>query len=147
MRSPTTRTLEYLRNQGAIAVVCEKWIPTAGDWKRGKRVDLFGAADVAAIQGRAFILIQSCSGGSHATRIAKCRANPNVAAYLNTGNTFEVWSWSKRVAYGKNGKKMKRKPWTPRVSQLVLDRDGKVTTADRASNYPPDETEPRHTLD
>lgn len=140
MRSPTALTLKYLRNQGAIAKVCEKWIPVRGDWKRGKRVDLFGA-DVAVVQGQAFILIQSCAGSSHAARITKCKDNPDVAAFLKTRNTFEVWSWSKRGARGK------RKLWTPRVSQLVLCRSGKVVTADRATTYPPDETTPRHTLD
>lgn len=141
MRSPTARTLNYLRKQGAIAQVCEKWIPVRGDWKRGKRVDLFGA-DVAVIQGRAFILIQSCSGSSHADRIRKACDNAHVAAYLNTGNLFEVWSWSQRVAYGKKGNKLKRKKWTPRVSQLRLNGSGEVKTYN-----PTDETQPRHTLD
>lgn len=108
-------------------------------------MDFFGA-DVGVVQGRAFILIQSCSGSGHAAHVTKCRDNPQVAAFLATGNTFEVWSWSQRVAYGKKGK-LKRKKWTPRVEQLILTRSGKVTTYNGPTLHPADETRPRHTLD
>jgi hypothetical protein len=120
MRSPTARTLKALRDGGHIAKVCERWIPQAR-----KRVDLFGA-DIMSIQGAKLVAIQTTSGSGHANRVTKSIGNAEVAAFLNTGNAFEVWSWSKRVTRNKDGSKSKVKKWTPRVSYLSLNNDGSV---------------------
>lgn len=128
MRLPTERTLNYLREHGAIAYVVERWIPTRGDWKRGRRVDAFGA-DIFYVMGQKFVAVQSCAGSGHANRLAKSIANGHVAALLKTGTGFEVWSWSQRVQRGVHGNKLKRKRWTPRVTHLTLNGNGEVREA------------------
>ncbi len=120
MRSPTARTLQALRDGGYLAKVCERWIPQAR-----KRVDLFGA-DIMSIQGQKLVAIQTTSGSGHAARVTKSIGNTEVAAFLNTNNAFEVWSWSQRVTRNKDGSKSKVKKWTPRVTHLSLNDDGTV---------------------
>jgi hypothetical protein len=109
MRSPTERTLKALREGGAIARVVERWNPYAR-----KRQDLFGQ-DIQAIQGCKLIGVQSTSGAHHADHVTKAITNPEVAAWLRTGNGFEIWSWAKK------GPRGKRKLWQSRVTQLRLD--------------------------
>jgi hypothetical protein len=136
MRSPTAHTLEYFRKQGAEARTVEVWIQFPG-MPHGKRRDLWGA-DVQVIQGRALIGIQATSGDNHSKRVNDAIQNPEVSAWLATGNLFEVWSWRKAGARGK------RKVWTPRVTQLTLDGDGHVV---EAANYVHIAERPRHMMD
>ena len=70
MRNTSTRAIAYLREQGFFCQSVEKWIPVAGNWKLGRRVDLFGIIDVLCIQGSALVGIQTFSG-STTTHMAK----------------------------------------------------------------------------
>src|SRR5512145_3126336 len=55
---PTKRSLEYLRGQGHLVAVVEKWNPHAR-----VRQDLFGFIDVLAIRRDETLAVQCCSGG------------------------------------------------------------------------------------
>lgn len=120
MRSPTARTLKFFRDQGHLAEVVEKWIPVPKHPGGGVRRDLFECIDVLVIQGGKLLGIQSTSGSNHSARVTKAKASEKLARYIATGNGFEVWSWAKRGARGK------RKVWTPKVTQLIIDLTGKV---------------------
>jgi hypothetical protein len=117
MRSPTARTLKFFRDLGALARVVEKY----NSFSR-RRIDLWGQ-DIQVIQGSKLIGVQSTSGTNHASRVTKSLANPEVKAWLNTGNGFEIYSWSQRVIRNADGSKSKLKRWMPRVSQLILEGD------------------------
>jgi hypothetical protein len=114
MKQPTQRTLICLRKTGALAKVVEKYNHYAK-----RRFDCFGA-DIMCIQGLKLIAIQTTSGDHHADHLTKALANPEVLAWLRTGNGFEVWSWKKK------GPRGKRKLWTSRVTQLCLNDGDEV---------------------
>jgi hypothetical protein len=119
--SPTARTIAYFKSNGAVCRIVEKWIPITPAGYRGKMVrrDLWGA-DLQVAQGSKLLGVQCCAGTDHSKRVNKSCADPDVHHWLNTGNGFEVWSWAKR------GDRGKRKLWKARVTQLVLDKKGKV---------------------
>lgn len=106
--SPTQRTLAECRKRGWTAQVVERWNPHARI-----RQDLFGCIDILAMHEGGLLAIQACAGSSHATRRAKALAEPRIAQWLETGNAFEIWSWSKRGARGK------RKTWTLRAEGVT----------------------------
>lgn len=116
--TPTARTLAYCRKQGWLAQVVELTVP-----RTFIKRDLFGIIDIVAVvprrefQGlrdewfaeRSHIIgIQACAGASHAARRTKALAEPRLAAWLEAGARFEIWSWAKQGARGK------RKTWTLR---------------------------------
>jgi len=53
------RSLEHLRETGWLATSVEKWIPVAGNWKKGKRVDAFGFGDILACRRIGLVSHQS----------------------------------------------------------------------------------------
>lgn len=108
MTSPTQRTLAKLKKQGATAAIVEKW----NQWAK-IRQDLFGFADLLAIQGPNLIAIQVTSGANHAARKTKILAEPRALAWLKTGNLIELHSWSKMGARGK------AKKWVCRAEEIV----------------------------
>jgi hypothetical protein len=122
MRSPSARTLNFLRAQDCIAQSVEKWIAIPTHPGGGIRRDLFACIDILAIQGSKLLAVQSTSGSNHNARVLKSIAEPMLAQYLKTGNLFECWSWTKK------GPRGKRKLWQVRVTQLTL-VGGKVVIA------------------
>jgi hypothetical protein len=90
MATPTARTLEHLRRAGYLPAVVERWIPHANI-----RSDLWNFADILAVHGgrREFLLVQVTSAANMASRVAKARARPELAVWLQTGGRFEVHGW------------------------------------------------------
>lgn len=90
-KSPTARSLERLRAEGFIAEVVEKTIPRCFIKK-----DFIGCIDIIAFKpGEGTVGVQATSGSNHAARRTKAIAIPELKTWLDTGNHFEVWSWSK----------------------------------------------------
>jgi len=112
MSSPTSRTLQYLRDDGMLAGVVEKWIP-----KVKQRVDLFGFIDIVAIRpGKDGCLgVQATSRSNVAARRTKILGLNPARVWLQTGNRIWIVGWSKKGAKGK------RKLWTPSVSVVTLE--------------------------
>lgn len=91
MGSPTSRSLEYLRERGWVAHVVEKWIPF-----RKIRQDCFGADIVAIHPGQRLTMwVQTTSSSNHSARVKKCKANLEVGYVLTVGHLFVVHSWKK----------------------------------------------------
>ncbi len=110
MSSPTQRTLAHLRKRGHDAAIVEKWNPHAK-----VRQDLFGCIDLLVMDSLPGALgIQACAGASHAARRTKALAEPRLKRWLERGERFEVWSWSKR------GPRGKRKLWQLRRDEVTL---------------------------
>jgi len=104
--TPTARTLAALRSDGYTPAVVEAWIP-----RLNIRRDLFGVGDVLAVRpGTPPLLIQCTTGDHHSNRVNKAKSESRLRAWLQSGATFEVWSWSKRDDQ-----------WECRKTPLVLD--------------------------
>ena len=117
-KSPMSLTLNYLRKRGCLCVTTERWVKMAGG--NGFRKDVLGG-DLLAICGKSLINIQATSASHHATRVRKSLSNPEIFAYLGTGNLFQVWSWRKISLTNLDGSENKNGRWIPRVSSLILE--------------------------
>ena len=107
----TARSLAYLRKRPGVSHVglVERWTPSGGNFKGGKRHDLFGFIDIVALDDAPGILaVQSC-GTDFRPHLRKIEAEPAASAWLRRGNRLEVHGWRKL----KIGPKAVR--WTPRI--------------------------------
>lgn len=111
MATPTSRTLELLRDEGYLAQVVEQWIPHS----RTRR-DLFGFIDIVAIsEDQGTIGVQATSTGNINARIAKILALPESQVWLRSGNKILVIGWKKYA------KAVDRKFYRPTLRQLTLE--------------------------
>lgn len=101
--SPTARSLKYLKDNGYIAQVVERFNPFSHT-----RLDLFGFIDIVAVKkGEMGVLgVQSTSSTNTSHRVNKSKNTDLLSIWLATGNKFEIHGW------GKKGKSGKRKLWT-----------------------------------
>lgn len=113
MSSPTSRTLQLLKQRGHTAGVVERWIPQAR-----KRIDLMGCIDIVALVGHRIVGIQATSGSNVAARLTKAREEPRLKEWLKCGGRFIVIGWAKQ------GPRGKRKTWKHRCVGLELGGDG-----------------------
>lgn len=111
--SPTARTQKFLKDRGWLVGITEKFVRFPPP---GHRVDLFGFVDLLAIRQELSVYIQACAGASHAARVAKVKANPNLPVILGEGytSTRQVWV----VSWRKSGLRGKRKTWQPRIERI-----------------------------
>jgi hypothetical protein len=110
MGSPTQRSLAYLKKQGYLASVVERWNPYAR-----VRVDLFGFIDIVAIDPhKGFIAVQTTSTGNINARIKKILAIGEAYWWLKSGGRILVHGWSKK------GKAGKRKLWELKCIEIIL---------------------------
>ena len=110
MASPVSRTLSWLRKQGYVAEVTEKWNPFSRT-----RKDLFGLLDILALkaQERGCLGIQATSTSNLAARRTKAKQSPLLGLWLGAGNAFWLVGWAKRGARGK------RKTWQVTVEVVT----------------------------
>lgn len=116
--SPTQRTLRYLKEQGRICAIVERYNPHAGMF--GIRQDLFGIIDIIALDpSRGVIGVQSCGNSfrEHWVKITEeCAQSAND--WLSTpGTALELWAWRK-VKLKRGGKQM---VWRPRIEEVTLE--------------------------
>ena len=111
MTSPTARSLQELRKQGLVCQVVEHW----NAFSR-MRNDLLGVIDIVAVGvGIVGVLgVQATTTGNMMARIQKGMAEPRLKVWLQSGNHFQVWGWSKK------GKRGEKKVWTLTKKQIVL---------------------------
>lgn len=89
-RSPTQRSLEYLREQGYHCEVVEKW----NAWTK-QRKDLWGWADVLAIRRNEVLAVQVTSGSNVSARIKKIQESDTVGLVRDAGIRIEIHGWRK----------------------------------------------------
>jgi hypothetical protein len=96
--TPTQRILARLRQVGYVAAVVERWNAHAGI-----RQDLFGCIDLLAVRsGEPGVLgIQATTRSNQSKRQVKAIARPELRAWLEAGNRFEIWGWAKVGPHGK----------------------------------------------
>lgn len=116
MESPTQRTMRYLREQGAICLVVERWNQHVGP--HGIRQDLHGIVDILVLDPeRGFLGIQACgqSFAAHKRKLVEELAQ-NCIDWLSTpGGCLEIWSWRK-VKVKRGGKAMR---WQPKIYEIT----------------------------
>lgn len=103
MTSPTARTLEFLRKEGYLAQVVERYNSFSM-----KRVDLYGVIDICAVRADKLGVwgIQATSTSNLPSRIKKSLDSKEILVWLQAGNRFSCFGWAKR------GKRNERKTWT-----------------------------------
>ncbi len=115
--SPTQRTLRFLRQQGALCGIVERWNPHVGPY--GVRQDLFGFIDIIAVFPEGICAIQSC-GQSYRDHQRKIVENEAAREWLRSNGRIQLYGWRK-VLEKRGGK---RRIWRPRVCSFRLDEAG-----------------------
>ena len=110
--SPTQRTLKYLKDNGFICGIVERFISIPGSF--GKRIDLFNFIDIIAIKDKQTIGVQSC-GQAFADHDHKILANTIAPEWIK-GNR-EIWLIGWRKVKLKHGGKAMR--WQPRIKEYT----------------------------
>lgn len=83
-KSPTQRSLEYLREQGYTVAIVEHWNP----WAK-IRQDLWGWCDLLAIRKNEVLAVQ-VTASAVATRIKKIEASDTIGLVRDAGIRIEV---------------------------------------------------------
>ncbi len=108
MSSPTQRSLELLRKEGYLAAIVEKFnhyagppemkCQACGKNKIGVRQDLFGFADIIAInaQTRVTLVVQTTSGSNLSARRHKVLMTGEALICMAGGWKIELHGWAKR---------------------------------------------------
>jgi hypothetical protein len=98
--SPCSRSLAYLRRQGYVAGVVERWNAHAG--VRGIRQDFLGIIDLIGVrvpligEGGGVLGVQATTADNLAARLKKARATPELHTWIGAGARFELHAWGKR---------------------------------------------------
>jgi hypothetical protein len=88
-RSPTQRSLEYLREQGYHCEIVEKWNSFTK-----QRKDLWGWCDILAIRKDEVLAVQ-VTASAVADRIKKIQDSTTVALVRDAGIRIECHGWRK----------------------------------------------------
>ena len=88
-QSPTQRSLAYLREQGYLVSIVERWNPHARI-----RQDLWGWCDLLAIRKNEVLAVQVTSSAV-SERIRKIQESETVATVRDAGIRIEVHGWRK----------------------------------------------------
>lgn len=116
--SNTSRTLNYLRQQGWVADKVEQFNAYAG--KFGQRKDAFGFIDILAMGENTIIAIQSCGQAfaEHNRKITEDEiVAPNVLMWLENGGRLLLIGWRK-VKLKRGGKALR---WQPRIKEYKIE--------------------------
>ena len=87
--SPTQRSLAFLREQGYLVSIVERWNPHARI-----RQDLWGWCDLLAIRKGEVLAVQ-VTASAVSTRIKKIQESDTIAAVREAGIRVEVHVWRK----------------------------------------------------
>jgi len=94
------KTTEFLWQKKVAYDGSIRWVPTAGDFKNGKRQDLFGLFDIVLAHPPTGIVgIQVCARPSMSDHRKKAFAEPRFIPWLQSGGLFEIWAWAKDRTY------------------------------------------------
>lgn len=89
-KSPTARSLAYLRANGYLAEVVEHRVPRINILR-----DLFGFIDILAIREGEILAVQATSRSNVAARLIKIADHANIDAVRKARIRIEVHGWGK----------------------------------------------------
>lgn len=98
--SPTQRALAECKKRGWRSAIVERWNSFAK-----LRQDLFGFADLVALDGKSILALQVTSGDHVTARMAKMSGLTAVVDWLKCGGKAEVWGFRKLQVEAKKRKK------------------------------------------
>lgn len=109
-RSPSARSLEYLRELGHVAESVERWIPGACI-----RKDYLGIFDILVLEpGRQGVTgIQVTTTGHMPERRKKMQEAGHLSTWLAAGNRALIHGWAK------TGRRGERKTWTIKIEEVA----------------------------
>ena len=113
--SPTQRALAECKKRGWRSAIVERWNVHAKI-----RQDLFGFADLLALDGSSILAIQVTTGDNLSTRMTKMSGLAAVVDWLKSGGKAEAWGYRKLLV--RRGGKATR--WTLRRVAARLASDG-----------------------
>lgn len=92
MASPTSRSLTFLRKEGYLCDIVERWIIGANI-----RKDLFGFGDLLAVHrlDRSITIIQTTTLSNLSARIKKAKSLASLKVWLQSGGKVEFHGWAK----------------------------------------------------
>lgn len=115
MSSPTQRSLAKLRSEWPLVAITERWNAFAK-----VRQDLWGFVDVLCCRQDSLLAVQTTSGSNVSARYEKIALLPSVTHWLsNPACRLVIHGWARR------GDRGKRKVWTCREVEVVLNETGK----------------------
>ena len=110
--SPTSRTLNYIKDQGWIADTVERWVKNPKHPAGGFRKDFLNCIDIIALSSCDIIGFQSC-GQAFAEHDRKILAEPLALKWLEAGGRLILIGWRK-ILKKRGGK---QKVWSPRIKE------------------------------
>jgi hypothetical protein len=117
MVKPGQRTLEYLREEGYMVGMVERFLSHAGHF--GVRQDLFGLFDILAVRPDEGIIGIQCFTTAWTEHYEKfyesCREES--ITWLKSGGKIELWGW-RRLKVKRKGKAIR---WVPRIEVITLE--------------------------
>lgn len=123
---PTERTIQRLKNEGALCGVTEKWVVIPGHPGGGVRRDLFDVIDCIALLPGEIRGIQCGAMSGHSGHVHKCMASEALKTWLTAGGTFYIYSWGKRATKKKDGTKGAER-WACKMQQIYIAAGALVT--------------------
>ncbi len=134
MSSPVSRTMQMLRDQGAIVDITQRSIPTK-PFPTSK--DLFGVADLEALFPSTTLYVQVCRDEDLPDHFSTCLYSATLPVLIGApGRYFEIWSWAKRAGRGR------RELWSPKVYAALLGSRGRVSFIEVPASGWPEENAP-----
>jgi len=116
-KSPTSRTIEYLKNWNYETCMVERYVSFG---KFGVRKDAFGFIDLLAIKPHEIVAVQSC-GQAFAAHHRKMTEDEEVsrllALWLDCGGRVLLIGW-RRVLKKRGGK---ARIWKPRIREYFYE--------------------------
>ena len=122
--TPTQRTIAYLKDQGLICGIVERWIMNPRLPGGGIRKDLFGFIDVITVsKADGIMAIQSCGSdySGHLKKITIEKAE-EATAWLEAGGKIILMGWRKV----KKAPGLKLEVWKPRIQEITLETISKA---------------------
>jgi len=111
-KSNTQRTLEYLREEGYVVGMVERY-----NQFDKQRHDLFGFIDMIAIKSNKIVGVQSCGGSGYAEHDRKILDNEVAPQWLESGGDILLIAWRK-LKKKRGGKAM---VWAPKIKEYSLE--------------------------
>lgn len=112
-KSPTQRTLAYLKMQGYTCGIVERWNPKI----RNKKHDLFGIIDIIALSATGVIGVQSTGTdfAGHRRKLTESHAVQSALWLLTPGTELMLIGWRKVK------RNTGREHYEPRIEMLRLE--------------------------
>jgi len=121
MSKATQHTLKLLRDKGYAFDIVERWLPRGKDNAFGNRHDMFGYADIVAMQpGRGLLAVQSTTVNGLSKHRKDILGNELAREWIECGGRLFLIAWEKVHPRTKAGKASKSVRWKERVEEIKL---------------------------